>query len=47
LNSFEDFKKELDHLVKIGVLAAQQESEWASGIALIHYSQERWQSMLD
>ncbi len=23
------FKKELDHLVKIGVLAAQQESEWA------------------
>jgi hypothetical protein len=24
------FKMELDHLVKIGVLAAQQESEWAS-----------------
>jgi hypothetical protein len=23
------FKKELDHLVKIGVLAAQHESEWA------------------
>ncbi len=23
------FKRELDHLVKIGVLAAQQESEWA------------------
>ncbi len=24
------FKKELDHLFRIGVLAAQQESEWAS-----------------
>ncbi len=24
------FKKELDHLVRIGILAAQQESEWAS-----------------
>ncbi len=24
------FKKKLDHLVRIGVLAAQQESEWAS-----------------
>jgi hypothetical protein len=24
------FKKELDHLVRIGVLAAQQESEWMS-----------------
>jgi hypothetical protein len=25
-----NFKKELDHLVRLGVLAAQQESEWAS-----------------
>ncbi len=24
------FKKELDHLIRIGVLASQQESEWAS-----------------
>jgi hypothetical protein len=24
------FKKELDHLVEIGVLAAQQENDWAS-----------------
>jgi hypothetical protein len=24
------FKKELDHLIKMSVLAAQQESEWAS-----------------
>jgi hypothetical protein len=24
------FQKELNHLVRIGVLAAQQESEWAS-----------------
>ena len=24
------FKKELDHLVKLGVLTHQQESEWAS-----------------
>jgi hypothetical protein len=24
------FKKKLDHLVRIGVLAAQKESEWAS-----------------
>ena len=24
------FKKELDHLVRIGVLAAKQESEWVS-----------------
>jgi hypothetical protein len=24
------FKKDLDHLVRIGILAAQQESEWAS-----------------
>jgi hypothetical protein len=29
------FKKELNHLVRIGVLAAQQDS---MGVALIHYS---------
>jgi hypothetical protein len=27
---FKTFKKELNHLVRIGVLAAQQENEWAS-----------------
>ncbi len=29
------FKKELDHLIKIGILAAQQESEWASPLFII------------
>jgi hypothetical protein len=29
------FKKELDHFVRIGVLAAQQESEWASASFVI------------
>ena len=29
------FKRELDHLVKLGVLKAQQESEWASGTFII------------
>jgi hypothetical protein len=29
------FKKELDHLVRIGVLAAQQESKWASPSLII------------
>ncbi len=29
------FKKELDHLVRIGVLAAQQESEWVSPSLII------------
>jgi hypothetical protein len=29
------FKRELDHLIRIGVLAAQQESEWASPLFII------------
>jgi hypothetical protein len=29
------FKKELNHLVRIGVLAAQQESEWVSPSLII------------
>jgi hypothetical protein len=42
------FKKELDHLVRIGVLAAQQESEWASPSFIIPKKEgrERWISDL-
>ncbi len=42
------FKKELDHLVRIGVLAAQQESEWVSPsfIILKKDSRVRWISNL-
>ena len=39
------FKKELNHLVRIGVLAAQQESEWA--LPSFITPPKRWQSMLD
>jgi hypothetical protein len=34
-------KKKLDHLVKIGVLAAQQEGEWASSSFIIHKKDNR------
>jgi hypothetical protein len=42
------FKKELDHLIKIGVLAAQQESEWAMLSIIIPKkdSRVRWISNL-
>ncbi len=42
------FKKELDHVVRIGVLAAQQESEWASPSFIIPKkdSRVRWISNL-
>ncbi len=35
------FKKELNHLVRIGVLAAQQESEWASFSIIIPKKDDR------
>ncbi len=42
------FKKELDHLIKIGVLASQQESEWVSFSFIIPKkdSRVRWISNL-
>ena len=36
------FKKEVDHLVQIGVLVPQQESEWAVGLPYIYHTQKRW-----
>ncbi len=42
------FKKELNHLVRIGVLAAQQESEWVSPSFIIpkNNGRIRWISEL-
>ncbi len=39
------FKMELDHLVRVGVLASQQESEWAPPSLII--PKKGWQSLLD
>jgi hypothetical protein len=35
------FKKDLDYLVRIGVLASQQESEWASPSFIISKKDSR------
>ena len=34
-NHLSTFKKELDHLVKLGVLVPQQQSEWASPTLIV------------